>query len=375
MSHELRTPLSAIIGFSQILQEKHCGELNESQAEYVDDILASGQHLLALINDVLDLSKIEAGKMTLDLSRVNLPRLLERSLTMIREKCNRHGIRIDLDIPEGLRDLEITADERKIRQLVFNLLSNAAKYTPDGGRISVKLDRDGPDLVISVADTGIGISAEEQERIFEDFYQTRDGAKAESPGTGLGLSLVKRLAELHGGRVSVESAGRGKGSRFRFHLPMRRDAPADAEPEGPGIDLINNLDDLRHELDRMVAAAAAAGQPLTVCMLRTEPELAKAQAAELANKFRKHKRPEDYLGLDWVGRIYLIFAAADSDSARVPCGRMTNRVAETLTESEVTWIMATFPEDGESADTLLGELGVEPREEEEQPETVAQDAG
>ncbi|MFO7898162.1 MAG: ATP-binding protein [Planctomycetota bacterium] len=377
MSHELRTPLSAVIGFSQILQEEHFGELNEQQAEYVDDILASGQHLLSLINDVLDLSKIEAGKMTLNLNRVNVPRLLEHSLTMIREKCSKHGIQLALNVPEELQDLEITADERKLKQLVFNLLSNAAKYTPDGGAIAVGLEKEGPEIVASVADTGIGISPDEKNRIFEEFYQTRDGSKAKEPGTGLGLALVKRLAELHGGSVTVQSDGRGRGSRFSFRLPIAPET-AGGEAAGrqtPAPDLIRCRGDLRRRLDRMIAESQAADEALTVCTLRTEPELAKAEAAALAARFRKEKRPTDYLGLDWAGRIYLVFAGADAEGARIPCGRMTRRTADALAAVDVTWVMATFPEDGDNADALLDELGVAPAEEEEQqPEEIVRNA-
>ncbi|MFW6158303.1 MAG: ATP-binding protein [Planctomycetota bacterium] len=371
MSHELRTPLSAVIGFSQILQEEHFGELNEQQAEYADDILQSGHHLLALINDVLDLSKIEAGKMTLNLSRVNVHRLLEHSLTMIRDKCNKHGIELGLDVGDDVRELEMTVDERKLKQLVFNLLSNAAKYTPDGGSITVEMRREDGEVMIAVADTGIGIPADEQERIFEEFYQTRDGSRAKEAGTGLGLSLVKRLAELHGGRVAVESEGRGRGSRFRFWLPLAPAAVAErAEQEAAAPELIQGRDRLRKRLDEMIARSEPVGEPLTICTLRTDPELTRAQAAELAGQFHKEKRPTDYLGLDWAGRIYLIFAAVDAEGARVPCGRMTRRVANTLVQVNVTWLMATFPDDGRDAAALLEELGVAPGEEEQQEEVV-----
>ena len=220
MSHELRTPLNAVIGFSEVLQEQYFGELNEKQSGYVGDILDSGKHLLSLINDVLDLSKIEAGKEELELSRVKLEELLENSLVMIREKAMRHGIGLDLHISPDVEGLEITADERKLRQTMFNLLSNAAKFTPDGGAIAVEAKQEGEELVISVADTGIGIAPEDQEKIFEEFYQVRGGMRDKTPGTGLGLSLTQRFVEMHGGRLWVESEGEGKGSRFSFALPL-----------------------------------------------------------------------------------------------------------------------------------------------------------
>ena len=221
MSHELRTPLNAIIGFSEVLQEQYFGELNDKQAGYVGDILDSGKHLLYLINDVLDLSKIEAGKEELELSQVNIEDLLENSLVMIREKAMKHGIRLDLDISQDVEGLEITADERKLRQVMFNLLSNAAKFTPDGGAITVEAKQEGEELFISVADTGIGIDPEHQEKIFEEFYQVRGGMRDKTPGTGLGLSLTRRFVEMHGSRLWVESEGEGKGSKFSFTLPIQ----------------------------------------------------------------------------------------------------------------------------------------------------------
>ena len=217
MSHELRTPLNAVIGFSQVLQEQYFGKLNEKQAEYVSDILGSGQHLLSLINDVLDLAKIEAGKMELEPSGVKIKDLLESSLVMIKEKALMHGISLDIHTAEDLEGLEIMADERGLKQVMFNLLSNAAKFTPDGGAITVESRKEGKELIISVSDTGIGIAPKEQEKVFEEFYQASDVVKGKIPGTGLGLSITRRIVEMHGGRIWVESEGPGKGSRFTFY--------------------------------------------------------------------------------------------------------------------------------------------------------------
>ncbi len=217
MSHELRTPLNAIIGFSQVLLEQYFGKLNEKQTEYVTDVLESGQHLLSLINDILDLSKIEAGKVELELSRVKIKGLLEGSLVMIKEKALVHGISLDSDTAG---DLEIMMDERRIKQVMFNLLSNAGKFTPDGGAISVEGKTEGKELIISVSDTGIGIAPEEKERIFEEFYQTTAIIKNKPPGTGLGLPVTRSIVEMHGGRIWVESGGPDKGSRFTFTLPI-----------------------------------------------------------------------------------------------------------------------------------------------------------
>ncbi len=220
MSHELRTPLNAVIGFSQVLQEQYFGKLNEKQAEYVTDVLESGQHLLSLINDILDLSKIEAGKMELELSKVIIKDLLESSLVMIKEKALVHRIDLDIDTTGDLEYLKIAADERRLKQVMFNLLSNAAKFTPDGGAIRVESRKEGKELIISVSDTGIGIAPEEQERIFEEFYQASNTIKDKPPGTGLGLPVTKSIVEMHGGRIWVESEGPGKGSRLTFTLPI-----------------------------------------------------------------------------------------------------------------------------------------------------------
>jgi PAS domain S-box-containing protein len=220
MSHELRTPLNAIIGFSQVLQEQYFGDLNEKQKEYVGDVLESGQHLLSLINDILDLSKIEAGKMELELSRVKIKDLLENSLIMIKEKALKHCISLDIHNKGDLEGLEIMADERRLKQVMFNLLSNAIKFTPDGGALAIEGRKDGKEFIISVSDTGIGIASREQEKIFEDFYQARGRIQDKTPGTGLGLPITKRIVEMHGGRIWVESEGLGKGSRFTFTIPI-----------------------------------------------------------------------------------------------------------------------------------------------------------
>ena len=224
MSHELRTPLNAVIGFSEVLRDKYFGKLNEKQADYVNDILESGKHLLSLINDILDLSKVEAGKMELEPSQVNIKNLLENSLVIIKEKAHKHGIGLDLKIPEEMSELNIQADERKLKQIMFNLLSNTVKFTPDGGKISMTAQltiiNQQSSIQISVADTGIGISPEDHEKIFDEFYQVKGDMKDKTPGTGLGLPLTKKLVEMHGGRIWVESEGEGKGSTFSFVIPV-----------------------------------------------------------------------------------------------------------------------------------------------------------
>ena len=222
MSHELRTPLNAILGFSEVLQDQYFGKLNEKQAEYINDILESARHLLSLINDILDLSKIETGRTELEISSIDIEDLLQNSTIMIKEKVAKHNISLDLHISPELNGLKVEADERRLKQIMFNLLSNAAKFTPDGGSITVEARMDGDNVLISVADTGIGIEPDEQEKIFEEFYQARtnSGLHGKTPGTGLGLSIAKRLVEMHGGRIWAESEGIGKGSRFSFTIPI-----------------------------------------------------------------------------------------------------------------------------------------------------------
>jgi signal transduction histidine kinase len=224
MSHELRTPLNAIIGFSEVLTEQMFGALNDKQMEYLLDIHSSGQHLLELINDVLDLSKIEAGKMELDLSCFDLGLLLEHSATLVRERAQRHGLTLDIDVGEGLN--EWVADARKVKQVAVNLLSNAVKFTPNGGHVSVRARRlNGVDgragewAEVAVSDTGVGIAPEDHALVFEEFRQAGGDVLRKAEGTGLGLALVKRFVELHGGTLSLDSEP-GKGSTFRFVLPQ-----------------------------------------------------------------------------------------------------------------------------------------------------------
>jgi signal transduction histidine kinase len=217
MSHELRTPLNAVIGFSEVLQEKLFGELNEKQDEYVDDILTSGRHLLSLINEILDLSKVEAGRMELEVATFDLPLAIDNARTFVRERATRHGITLDVDVDERLGDY--VGDERKIKQILLNLLSNAVKFTPEGGRIGINARQANGAVEISVTDTGIGIAPEDQPKIFEEFRQVGGDYAHKSEGTGLGLTLAKKFVELHGGRIWVESEV-GKGSTFTFTLPI-----------------------------------------------------------------------------------------------------------------------------------------------------------
>ena len=219
MSHELRTPLNAVIGFSEVLLGEHFGSLNDQQKEYVCDVLSSGQHLLSLITEILDISKIESGRDQICLSSVNIRDLVDHSMIMVKEKAYKHSIVLEALLTEEFDDLEIMGDMRKLKQVMYNLLSNAAKFTPDGGKITVEVKDRGDEVVFSVADTGVGIVKDEQEKIFEEFYQSRGGIANKTPGTGLGLTLARKFISAHGGRIWVESDGEGEGSRFNFILP------------------------------------------------------------------------------------------------------------------------------------------------------------
>ena len=217
MSHELRTPLNAILGFSQVLREEMFGPVNQKQAEYLEDILASGHHLLSLINDVLDLSKIEAGQVQLARGPFSLREALEHGVVVVRERANVDGVRIDVTADPAADVVE--GDARRIQQVIFNLLSNAVKFTPPGGAVDVTTARVNGEVWVSVSDTGPGIAPEDHERLFDEFQQTEAGI-AQREGTGLGLALSKRFVELHGGRIWVESE-LGRGSTFVFALPAR----------------------------------------------------------------------------------------------------------------------------------------------------------
>jgi signal transduction histidine kinase len=216
MSHELRTPLNAIIGFSSVLLERMAGDLNGKQAEYVSDILDSGKHQLSLINDILDLAKVEAGRMELVVGDVSLAEVCGTALTLVRDQAIRRDIHLDLVIDPTVPT--IWADKRKVLQVILNLLANAVKFSPDGGAVELRVRRGDGAVEISVRDAGHGISPTDHERIFDEFTQARGAAAKSSEGTGLGLAVSRKLVQLHGGRIWVESAV-GSGSTFTFTLP------------------------------------------------------------------------------------------------------------------------------------------------------------
>ncbi|MHA1371708.1 MAG: PAS domain S-box protein [Promethearchaeota archaeon] len=218
ISHELRTPLNSIIGFSELMLDAYTDSLDENQKQYLKNILDSGEHLLSLINDILDLSKIEAGKMKLNYKRIPLKNLLERTINLFQEKSQKHNIRILIKIENGVKD--IVADETKLRQILFNLLSNAIKFTPDGGNVGLDVKFENDNYIFTVWDTGIGIAKKDLDKLFKPFQQLENALSRNYEGTGLGLHYSKSLVELHGGNIWVESE-LNKGARFSFTIPTK----------------------------------------------------------------------------------------------------------------------------------------------------------
>ena len=254
MSHELRTPLNAVIGFSEVLLDQMFGEVNERQAEYLRDIWSSGRHLLELLNDILDLSKVEAGKMHLEHTRFPVSDAIAQAVTLVRERAQLHDIHLHVGVADDVDVIE--TDELRFRQVLVNLLSNAVKFTPDGGEVRVRAHRTGDDLVVTVSDTGVGVPPEDRERIFETFQQGRRGAPKEE-GTGLGLSLTRRIVELFGGHVWMESVV-DVGSTFGFTMPLEAPSTttfaAGAETdEGAPRTRVFLVDDDRASLDLLAA--------------------------------------------------------------------------------------------------------------------------
>ena len=259
MSHELRTPLNAVIGFSEVLLERLFGDLNERQDEYLRDILGSGKHLLALLNEILDLSKVEAGRMEVALSTFSLAAAVEYAVSMVRERAARHSITVSQSIAPSVDQL--TSDELRMRQVLVNLLSNAVKFTHDGGRVDVFVEPAGDEVVITVRDTGQGIAMEDRERIFESFQQgPREAPKEE--GTGLGLTLCRRIVTLLGGRIWLESE-LGRGSAFHVAVPLGVPAETvegDATESAEGRQsVVVIIDDDRSSLDLLSAYLTGTG--------------------------------------------------------------------------------------------------------------------
>jgi nitrogen-specific signal transduction histidine kinase len=354
MSHELRSPLGAIIGFAELLQEKLFGDLNPKQEEYVRDIVESGRHLLALINDILDLSKVESD--SLDLSTFALEGMLDNSLAMLREKCHKNGIKQDLLVSSELQGAILTADERKLKQVMFNLLSNAAKFTQDGGTITVTARRDENEVIISVADTGVGVAKEDQQKIFDEFYQVERDAKGKTPGTGLGLPLVRRLVELHGGRVGVESEGEGKGSTFQFTIPVQTGQAEPARTRDAALDAAEGGVPPRSAVMRQISECVdrfrvGLGR---FCCCRMDPVVQTTSIFQdsVVQELNKGKRENDTVLIDEDGNFVLILTNTHRAGAEVVCRRLAARLEERLGVAW-RWALAVCPDDGQTAEALM----------------------
>lgn len=253
MSHELRTPLNAVIGFSEVLLDRLFGDLNERQEEYLRDIWASGKHLLELLNEILDLSKVEAGRMVLEPSLVSVQACLDYVLSLVRERAASHGIELGLEVADDVGI--VWGDELRLKQVVLNLVSNAVKFTPDGGRVDVRAERDDGDVLVRVTDTGVGVPPEDRERIFESFQQGRRSTPQEE-GTGLGLTLSRRIVALFGGALWLEPQGPTGGSTFAFRVPLPR-VEATGGSGAVGGRTVLLVDDDRASLDLMTAYLSA----------------------------------------------------------------------------------------------------------------------
>ncbi|TFG83486.1 MAG: PAS domain-containing sensor histidine kinase [Spirochaetales bacterium] len=218
MSHELRTPLNSINGFSEVLFDETFGPLNGKQKKYVNNVLISGKHLLMLINQILDMAKVESGKMKLTLSRLPMKDLLNEMVLLVSDMADRKKLEMHAEISEDLPDID--ADELRVKEIIYNLLSNAVKFTPEGGRIGIRAIRKNGAIEIEVWDTGVGIAAENMDKIFEGFFRVDTPYSRLTEGTGLGLPLSRKMVELHGGKLSVESKGLDQGAAIRFTLPV-----------------------------------------------------------------------------------------------------------------------------------------------------------
>jgi len=375
MSHELRTPLNSIIGFSEILEDGVAGPIADNQKELLNDISTSGKHLLSLINDILDLSKVEAGKMELELGEFNLEELIDGSLVMFKEKAMKHNIKVDAEIEEGIGN--IIADERKIKQVLFNLLSNAFKFTLDGGAVRVQARKvrgeetidapfraTGPMLLatdryfveMSVTDTGIGIAAEDQKKLFQPFQQIDSALSRKYSGTGLGLNLCKQFIELHGGRIWIESE-EGKGSKFIFVI-----SPEVKPSTGKIVDPVTKLLTWEHvltHLGRILSFHERKGRGFGLMRMKVfsdKPSDKPLDSAALAEILKKAMRKHEVLGHgEHHGWYYVILLEVERQAMDGAAMRMKKVLADNGYSANTTTVI--YPDDGENIEELLRVLG------------------
>jgi len=360
MSHELRSPLNAVIGFSQLLREQYFGPLNEKQMEYVKDILDSGNHLLGLINDILDLARVESGKITLEMTEVNLWELLEGTLTMVREEAKQRGHELKLEIAPELNDLRIHADERRLKQILLNLLSNALKFTLDGGTIAVRARRAGDRLEIAVEDTGPGIDPKHHEEIFHEFSRLSDDCSSTTPGTGLGLPLSRQLVELHGGTIGVKSKGRGEGSCFTITLPTRplgRAEPSCRRAHASSLDdCIDDEEGLAWSLKQVINASRKQGGTFALCLIHVLDMCAQDARSKLSGILNETRRQRDQVAILPGGQVYLVLENAGPEEAMTACDRISEALDQQISGMTVSHAVALYPDDGVTAEELIYQL-------------------
>ena len=336
VSHELRTPLNAIIGFSDLLRDDGVGTLNERQDEFVRDIHESGEHLLRLINGILDLSKIEAGKMELHRERFAIIEIVNEAVAMVTPQASQNGLRLETDRDDGVA--QVFLDPGMCRQILLNLLSNAVKFTASGGRIHVGLCRQEQDLTIHVSDTGVGIAAEDVKKIFDEFYQVDGSYSRNYGGTGLGLALVRKMIDMQGGSIEVQSAP-GEGTRFSVHFPdaVLAEATAPAVESRPAPDKPQAVASTSPPAERGRVILLVEDNPinrkLARNVLRSQGfEVLEAPTGEEALEMLRRQRPDLILmdlqlpgmdGLEVTRRV-----KADPDMAGLPVVALTAHVRE-----------------------------------------------
>jgi len=354
MSHELRTPLNAIIGFSDVLRSGYAGSLSEKQREYVGDILDSGRHLLELINDILDLSKAEAGQSHPSLKPVPIASLISDSLTIIRDSTERRGISVHVEISPELAEITILADARKLKQILFNLLSNAAKFTPENGRIGISARLRGEEIEIQVSDSGIGIAAENLERIFDPFYQIDHDLNDKTVGTGLGLSLSREFVAMHGGRIWVESPGIGQGATFHFTLPFCLACTAEDLDDGITVIPIQGDAILKQHLKIFISLCLRHQRIMSLCRMGLTLDCFDEMIDGVTETLRLRKRKHDFLWIDSSRfAVYFVLQETDTSGAAAFCQRLRDVLSPIQGNQDIDVRIAEYPKDGETVDALF----------------------
>ena len=358
MSHELKTPLNSVIGFSEILLDKSFGEINEKQEKYLNHIRKSGKHLLELINDIIDLSRAEAGRMELELKEFSLPRLLNDMLTVVKLSAFKNNIGITIDVDEKLSTIQ--ADEAKLKKTVNILLDNAIKYTPDGGKTKVEVTRINDKFKISVTDTGIGIKPEDKERIFKGFEQVDGSYRKKYGGTGTGLALAKKFVEMHGGKIWVESPPKkdmaleeGKGSSFIFTIPCKLEQLVEQIVD-PSTKLLTREYFLKH-IERILLLHKRMNHQFSLLRLELESGEKKLDPLSFAEVLKDVIRKYEIFTHDKDKKCYYT-VLLDTDRQKV--NNAAKRISEALKERKYTSNIktVTYPEDGDSVDALLKAL-------------------